>query len=333
MLERTTPSDVHPIYVVSHLRAGSWCTQKLLKNFDNSAIPMYLVVEEDEIPTYECYDNSPMTLVPIPTDWGTFCPGVGRARQFCLSHGTSFGYSNIWILDDDMIRIKYLYKAQYKSGARHGGEKSDHTKAAEFKNNSKLLEQIMGLASKMAILTYSVEPKEVVGGLRKMHRCDSVKNHQLISVVSGGMTPRQVVNYNLDRIDQYKLSFDLTRFNRHGDDIGFTAQVLAAGLTTFMLSSIVYDHYPEIAQQSVLRTPENKKSLHTKEFKDLQDYPMGQRYLRVTSKDPEDGSYQYGDVDWNRYMKEPNAVSRKELYWNGTLYEVNRNDRKVSTLW
>jgi hypothetical protein len=318
MLDRTTADDVRPIYICSHKRAGQWKTLDLIRNFHDS-IPIYLVVAEAEIPEYSQHDNGPAELLAIPNGWAGYDIGVGRARQFCLYHGTMLRYPRIWVLDDDIMRLGYLYQSKIKSGANTGKECSGHSGLADQNADPLFFQKILALASKVADLTYQLEPNVIYGTLRKQHMSMHEENHKMMSMISRGMTPRQVVNYNLNRINRAGLSFDLTRWLKHSDDIGFMAQVLAAGKTSFMISSLIYDHYPESAQQSVLRTPETKKALHAKELEDLRAYPLGQRYLRVTAKDPEDGSYQYGDTDWRAYQKEPNMVPSRQIYWDGTI--------------
>lgn len=93
------------------------------------------------------------------------------------------------------------------------------------------------------------------------------------------------------------------KFNLHGDDIGFAAEVLQQGYDCFNIPCLCYD-YVDDAVASVVRDPlhpDKNRPLHKMEYDGLMSMEI-KSYLRETFKFP-DGQYKFGDIDWPKYHK------------------------------
>ena len=134
-----------------------------------------------------------------------------------------------------------------------------------------------------------------------------------------GNTPRQTTILNVEGLKKNGINRNEWAANPHGDDILFCAEILAYGCTTFNIPWACYDYISEDTQKggsSVCRTPETEKELHEWELARLMEYPI-KDYLRYTITYP-DGSYKWGDIDWNKYRKLTGAKKVKH-YWDESM--------------
>lgn len=104
-----------PVYIVSKGRANNGLTTRALNEMK---VPHYIVVEENELQDYKngrCFG----TLLVLPMKYKqeyelcdehglTKSTGPGPARNFCIDHSNSNGFSHHWVMDDNIDAFHYL---------------------------------------------------------------------------------------------------------------------------------------------------------------------------------------------------------------------------------
>jgi hypothetical protein len=104
-----------PVYIVSKGRAYNGLTTRALNEMK---VPHYIVVEENELQDYKngrCFG----TLLVLPMKYKQeyeLCDehglskstGPGPARNFCIDHSNSNGFSHHWVMDDNIDAFHYL---------------------------------------------------------------------------------------------------------------------------------------------------------------------------------------------------------------------------------
>jgi hypothetical protein len=104
-----------PVYIVSKGRAYNGLTTRALNEMK---VPHYIVVEENELQDYNngrCFG----TLLVLPMKYKQeyeLCDehglskstGPGPARNFCIDHSNSNGFSHHWVMDDNIDAFHYL---------------------------------------------------------------------------------------------------------------------------------------------------------------------------------------------------------------------------------
>lgn len=108
-----------PIYIVSKGRSNNGLTTRALHEM---GVPHFLVVEEDELQSYEqgrCFGE--LLVMPhiykaeyelcdeLGFSKGT---GPGPARNFCIDHSIWRGFDRHWVLDDNIDAFHYLNRNQ-----------------------------------------------------------------------------------------------------------------------------------------------------------------------------------------------------------------------------
>lgn len=116
-----------PVYIVSKGRAENGLTTRALKEM---GVPHYIVVEQQELELYRsgrCFGE----LLVLPKkykDEYELCDkhglskstGPGPARNFCIDHSKSNGFSRHWVMDDNIDAFHYLNrneKFEVRTGA------------------------------------------------------------------------------------------------------------------------------------------------------------------------------------------------------------------------
>ena len=209
-------------------------------------------------------------------------------------------------MDDDIRNLAYMY-----DGVSGSGEAcSKHTIRADRLEDPLLEQKVLQDACVIAKEVFRDNPKVYLGNIRRQRMSQHAENSKLKYIVNSGPTPRQVTLINVKGLSKAGIDRDMI-FDRHGDDIGFCAVILANGGSLFNIPCLTYDYISEKCD-SVIRTPETEKELHKYEWDMLQKYPI-KDYLRVSFKDDE-GNYMWGDVNWQAYHK-INGTQRKKVFW------------------
>jgi len=106
-----------PVYIVSKGRADNGLTTRALHEM---GVPHYIVVEEQELELYKagrCFGE----LIVLPKSYKEnyeLCDehgfskstGPGPARNFCIDHSKSNGFTRHWVMDDNIDAFHYLNK-------------------------------------------------------------------------------------------------------------------------------------------------------------------------------------------------------------------------------
>lgn len=291
--------DRYPVWIISCNRAGSAPTLDAISASWVRTDDVNVLVRESQAAAYRAaYPRLQVHAMPDER-----INNVGRTRWAAAELARALGEDTIVMMDDDVLKLDFLYQSAHKSGLNAGAECSGASSKADREQLPNLDELVVTAFAATALAVFAVEPKAVLGGMNKRHMSFSPKNHRTWYTVNGGATARQVYAWHLARMEDAGVALNTEHFGRHGDDIGLTAQVLAAGLDCFTTPSFVFDHWPEEVNihRSTLRNAENAPALHAAEWEALQHYPI-KDYIRV-KRSKVDGSYQWGDVDWQKLAK------------------------------
>ena len=304
-LNSHTAADLFHIFVPSYNRP-EFVTAEMFKNFSPEALEkVHIVVRPEQAKAYR-KANPNLHILPIPKDFHLPINGLASTRQFIFEYARDHRYPYIIDMDDDIRNLAYMY-----DGASGSGEAcSKHTIRADRFEDPLLEQKVLQEACVIAKEVFRDNPKVYLGNIRRQRMSQHAENSKLKYIVNSGPTPRQVTLINVKGLTKAGIDRDMI-FDRHGDDIGFCAVILAKGGSLFNIPCLTYDYISEKCD-SVIRTPETEKELHKYEWDMLQKYPI-KDYLRVSFKDDE-GNYMWGDVNWQAYHK-LHGTSRKKVFW------------------
>jgi len=289
------PEDRYPIWVISYQRAGTAPLLNMATKWGRQH-DINIVVRESQREAYEAaYPR--MNVHALPDD-SIDC--VGKARWAAASLAYALGEEAILMMDDDVLSLRFLFQREFFRGKNVGKECSGHSTLDDLEVLPDLAERVLLGMSAVARDVFAEHPKAMLGGAIKQHMSFDYRNHRTKYVLNGGVTPRQVMVWHVDRMFENGVALNLERFGLHGDDIGIVAEILKAGGDCFAMPSFGYVHWPEAIniKTSVVRNADNAKALHEFEWEALQMYPI-RDYLRV-KRSIVDGSFEWADVNWNR---------------------------------
>lgn len=304
ILNHTSDRYLPPIFIPSYMRPGFITAKKVFTGFEPEFLErVHIVVRKEQLKAYK-KANPLLDIIPIPDSYNV--NGLASTRQFIFEEAVRRRYSVIIDMDDDIKLLNYMY-----DGLSGSGEPcSKHTVVADHEEDHYLPRKILTLAGCIAKEIFEKHPEVMLGNIHRQRLSMHVENAKLKYLVNSGPTPRQVTFLNVRGL--YKAGINRSmRFERHGDDVGFCAEILKHDGGLFNIPCLVYDYISEKCD-SVCRTPETEKELHALEYNMLQKYPM-KNYLRTTFKDAE-GNYMWGDIDWGKYHK-LNGTSRIKKFW------------------
>lgn len=299
LLNQTTVDDLPHIFVPSYMRPEFSTAKKVFAYFEPEAIKkVHIVVRAEQYKDYKKANQS-LDIIPLPEDFSMGksigIRGLASTRQFIFEEAARRKYSVIIDMDDDIKLLNYMF-----DGLSGSGEPcSKHTVVADHEKDPFLPRKILSLATIIAREVFAEYPNVMLGNIHRQRLSMHVENAKLMYLVNSGPTPRQVTFLNVRGLKKAGINRS-RRFERHGDDVGFVAEIMANGGGCFNIPCLVYDYISEKCD-SVCRTPETEKELHALEYSMLQKYPM-KDYLRTTFKD-EEGNYMWGDIDWGKYHK------------------------------
>lgn len=300
-----TASDLFHIFVPSYNRP-KFVTAEMFKNFSADALKkVHIVVRPEQEKAYR-KANPNLHILPIPKNFHLPINGLASTRQFIFEYARDNRYPYIIDMDDDIRNLAYMYDGFSGSGAAC----SKHTIRADRLEDPLLEQKVLQEACVIAKEVFRDNPKVYLGNIRRQRMSQHAENSKLKYIVNSGPTPRQVTLINVKGLTKAGINRDMI-FDRHGDDIGFCAVILANGGSLFNIPCLTYDYISEKCD-SVIRTPETEKELHKYEFDMLQKYPI-KDYLRTSFKD-EEGNYMWGDVNWQAYHRLHGTV-RKKVFW------------------
>jgi len=304
------PEDRLPLWFISYDRAGTapmlntahkWGTAELVN----------VVVRESQAKAYRAAYPK-FQIHGLPDDE---ISSAGEARWGAADLAYALGNDAVLMFDDDVLALNFMFNGFIGSGPNAGTECTKHSLVGDHKTDPQLAERILTGFSEMGREVHVTHPDAILGGMIKQHMSFSPRNHRTKYILNGGATARQVMIWNLKRADELDIRLNQDLFARHGEDIGFSAEILKAGADCWATPSFSFHHWPEDINihRSVVRNAGNAKELHEEEWAALQQYPI-KDYLRI-KRSMIDNSYEWGDVNWKALGK---LRGKPSLYvpWN-----------------
>lgn len=305
-------TDRYPIWVISYNRAGEAPTLEKMKSWGDTD-GIYVLVRESQRATYEAAYPT-LTIVTAPDEEISNC-GSARWAAAEIAYGV-YEQDRVIMMDDDVLAIRAMYAGTFIRGKNIGKPCTRHSNVPDLAELPDLEERVLSGITDVAGQVFEKHPKALLGGVIKQHMSFDERNHQTAYILNGGVTPRQITIWALDRMMERGVKLDTDLFGVHGEDLGLVAEVLQRGGDCFALTSFAYEHWPESINihKSMIRNAENAPALHAQEFEALQHYPI-KDYLRVKTSII-DGSYEWGDVSWSKLRKlRPGHEYLKRVLW------------------
>lgn len=304
-LNSLDPDTMPHIFVPSYMRPN-FVSGKVFRTFQPEVQKkIHIVVRPQQYDDY-CKANPEFDVISME-DYPV--NGLASTRQFIFEYAVKHKYSMIIDMDDDIKILTYLFS----DVTAKGDPCSKHSLVPDAQADPLLQQKVLLGAAHIARTVFKKYPDVVLGNIRRQRMCQAEDNARLKYIIDCGPTPRQVTLMNVKSLYRMGINRDVKRFDRHGDDIGFCAKILAEGGHLFNIPCLTYDYISEKCD-SVVRTPETEKELHAYEYKMLQAYPI-KDYLRTTFKD-EEGNYMWGDVNFQAFHK-LNGSKPIKKYWKG----------------
>lgn len=310
LLDSLDASKMPHIFCPSYMRP-EFVSAKLFRTFSPEVQDkIHIVVRKEQYKAYK-KANPEFDIISL----GDYpVNGLASTRQFIYEYAVEHRYPIIVDMDDDIKYMAYMYNGV--SGT--GNKCSKHTVMADREDDPLLEQKVLLMASYISREIFRDHPDVVLGNIRRQRLSQGVENAKLKYIVDCGPTPRQVTILNVKGLKRLGINRNVDKFDRHGDDIGFCAEILMNGGHCFNIPCLTYDYVSEKCD-SVIRTPETEKELHAYEYNMLQTYPI-KDYLRTTFRDDE-GNYMWGDIDWRAFHKLHKTSSIKH-YWKDDNYEI-----------
>lgn len=293
------------IFVPSYNRP-EFVTARMFENFESEAIEkIHIVVRPEQAKAYR-KANPNLHILPISKDFHLPINGLASTRQFIFEYAAEHRMPMIIDMDDDIKGVNYMYNGASKKGIPC----SKHTVKIDHENDPLLEQKVLTMAAVIARGVFKEHPDVYLGNIRRQRMSQHVENSKLKYIINSGPTPRQITLINVKGLYKAGINRDMI-FDRHGDDIGFCAVILANGGSCFNIPCLTYDYVSEKCD-SVIRTPETEKELHKYEWDMLHKYPI-RDYLRTSFRDA-DGDYMWGDINWTAYHK-IHGTQRIKEFW------------------
>lgn len=293
------PSDRYPLWIISHKRAGTAPFLNRIQEEWKTAGDVNVLVLESQREVYEkAYPR--LNIVSAEDEEVNT---VGKARWLSMVRAYYAGADELLVADDDVLSVDFLYESAITKGPNKGKESSRNSNNEDREAIPNFEERIFAAMTDIAEDVFADNKLAMLGGLIKRHMNFAANNHKHKYIINGGVTPRQVMVANINRMREYGIALNLDLFSVHGDDIGMVAEILKAGADCFAIPSFAYDHWPESVNitESTLRNAETAPALHALEYEGLMQYPI-KDYMR-TKNSVIDGSFEWADVNWQKAAK------------------------------
>lgn len=307
-----------PVWVISYNRldAPTLVRMKDWERLDD----VFVVVRETQVADYEKAFPY-LQFEGMPDDQIGSC---GAARWGAYDRAREYGHQRVIMLDDDLLQFRPLYQHHFVRGVNAGQPCSrvfDKDDIAELGGVSLTEEATVTLMGQTASRVFDDESNAVIGTAIKRLRAFDNKNHQTRYILNGGVTPRQWTAWDVNRLAQHNVRLNIERFGIVGEDVGFMAELLQAGLDAFTMPSFAYDYWNQNEGQnrdvegdtkSLIRTPGVAALLSEHEHRGLMKYDMGKHYLKVCPRGGDE--YEWGEVDW-RALEKYSGEKLKRVLW------------------
>jgi hypothetical protein len=324
-LYRAEKEDRLPVWVISYNRYDAPTLTRMAEwgRLDD----VHVVVRESQAAEYR--RNFPaMRFEALPDGQINSC---GAARWGAYDLAREYGHQRAVMLDDDLLQFRPLYQHHFVRGPNAGMPCSrvfDKEDIAEFGGVAALEEATVTMMGLVANMVFDEEPNAVIGTAIKRLRSFDNRNQQTRYLLNGGSTPRQWTAWDLERLEQDDIRLNLEQFGVVGEDVGFLATLFQAGKDAFTMPSFAYEHWVESVNEtkSLIRTADNRAILSEHEYTMLQQYEMGNHYLRVCPRGGDE--YEWGEVDW-RGLNKHRGTKMKRVFWDSDQDRVNEMEELV----
>lgn len=311
-LYRAEKEDRLPVWVISYNRYDAPTLTRMAEwvRLDD----VHVVVRASQVDEYR-RSFPALRFEPLPDELIGSC---GAARWGAYDLARAYGHQRAVMLDDDLLQFRPLYQHHFVRGPNAGMPCSrvfDKEDIAEFGGVAALEEAAVTMMGQVANMVFDEEPNTVIGTAIKRLRSFDNRNQQTRYLLNGGSTPRQWTAWELERLEEHDIRLDLEQFGIVGEDVGFLATLFQAGMDAFTMPSFAYEHWVESVNEtkSLIRTADNRAILSEHEYTMLQNYEMGQHYLRVCPRGGEE--YEWGEVDW-RGLNKFRGTKMKRVLWD-----------------
>lgn len=311
-LYRAEKEDRLPVWVISYNRYDAPTLSRIQDwvRLDD----VHVVVRASQVDEYR--RNFPaLRFEPLPDELIGSC---GAARWGAYDLARAYGHQRAIMLDDDLLQFRPLYQHHFVRGPNAGMPCSrvfDKEDIAEFGGMAALEEATVTMMGLVADNVFDEEPRAVIGTAIKRLRSFDNRNQQTRYLLNGGSTPRQWTAWDLERLEEQDIRLDLEQFGVVGEDVGFLATLFQAGMDAFTMPSFAYEHWVESVNEtkSLIRNADNRAILSEHEYAMLQQYEMGNHYLRVCPKGGDE--YEWGEVDW-RGLNKYRGTKMHRVLWD-----------------
>lgn len=318
-LYRAEKEDRLPVWVISYNRYDAPTLTRMAEwgRLDD----VHVVVRESQVAEYR-RSFPALRFEALPDEQINSC---GAARWGAYDLAREYGHQRAVMLDDDLLQFRPLYQHHFVRGPNAGMPCSrvfDKEDIAEFGGVAALEEATVTMMGLVANVVFDEEPKAVIGTAIKRLRSFDNRNQQTRYLLNGGSTPRQWTAWDLERLEEQGIRLNLEQFGVVGEDVGFLATLFQAGMDAFTMPSFAYEHWVEAVNEtkSLIRTADNRAILSEHEYLMLQQYEMGNHYLRVCPKGGEE--YEWGEVDW-RGLNKYRGTKMKRVFWDSDQDRAN----------
>lgn len=216
--------EIWPICVPSYNRS----VPKILECADTS-LPLVFFVRREQLPEYK-YIRKWFRVVPIDG-----VSNIGETRAKIVKWATKKGYSNIFMLDDDITQVDYLYPFTLESG-------NTCMRSSGLNRNagSKYLDPV---AFKIWMLWLNrLDPDVAMSS--PLYRPDSwhMKNADADMVYNSGACI-QCIHLNIDLLNEHGIKYESS--DKVGnEDYALQFRIMEEGLKTCVITDLVYNCPP-----------------------------------------------------------------------------------------
>ena len=282
---------MYPIYVPSYSRAGSAPLLEMLNSAKTSIQQkVHIIVRTGEVQEYQ--EAYPWAIIVRES-----LKGIGPARMRCLIDADRRGYSNIVVLDDDIIHVSLLEQTERPEGKKHTRRYSAKVSGIPEPN---LLVLSLAVGCKLADGVFRERPEAAYGAARNALFSGDV-DPSVGATLNKGSFPACVMFFDVAR---YRMRTMPEPYHYHGEDLAMFLETLSNEKESFTLPGVAYDQHGSIVSTIPLDPMSEVGRPHlqtTEEF-----YPYVHPYLRISMKNKLGGVMRIG-VNWSRWYSATNS--------------------------
>lgn len=217
--------EVFPICIPSYNRPEP----KILEGVDDS-LPLVFFVRKEQLEDYK-YLRERFRVVPI-----TGVSDIGETRAKIVKWAKKKGYSDIFMLDDDITSLDYLYPGETRGG--------NTCMRASKLNQGKPLKGLNPTAFRIWMYWLDKLDDEFLVASAPLYRPDSwhMKNADAPMRYNSGIVS-QCIHLNIDKLCELGIQYE-SNAEEGVEDYALQFKIMNAGYKTVVLTDLVYDCPP-----------------------------------------------------------------------------------------